>query len=402
MDRPMRSRPVALALLLAALAAAPARAEDAAPPPGAPCVPVKPCEIPDEPAVSVEPAADFAAEARRLFDLLSCRGAPPAGLDAGVVKAFCARQRPALSAYRGGEGARLPAFLAPLRPARLPGAVLYPFGGGDLLGALTAYPDARNITTASPAPAGDPRALDRLRDPARLRPSLDAVRTATAALLRGEQPMRPGSGRGRLGDLPGPLALALTSLAALGYEPVGLRFFRIEPAGTLRYLTASELAAGGKEPGDGAASAFASAELAFVRRGEDPRAPRYFRCLADDLSDPSLARTPGPLAHLASKGPLAVLARAAGDRLARPDFSRLRALLLERTAFMVSDAAGILPPSEARRAGLLQQAYGRCPPAAHPADPALEAERAALFAAARPLPARLGTGAAVVVARRQP
>src|SRR6202042_2908543 len=53
-------------------------------------------------------------------------------------------------------------FLATLRPKDLPGAVVYPFGGGDMVTALATFPDATEITTISLEPAGDIRPMDKL------------------------------------------------------------------------------------------------------------------------------------------------------------------------------------------------------------------------------------------------
>src|SRR5205085_1911637 len=49
-----------------------------------------------------------------------------------------------------------------VRPKGVPGVVVYPFGGGDLVSALATFPDATEITTISLEPAGDIRPVDRL------------------------------------------------------------------------------------------------------------------------------------------------------------------------------------------------------------------------------------------------
>lgn len=371
---------------LAALLALPAAAQGpaAAPPAGGaePCEPVVPCEIPDEAAAPAEGPAELGAEARRLFDLVSCRGAPlAAGLDAKAVAAFCARQSRALATYREGFPAAS-AFLASLRPPGLPTTVVVPFSG-DLLAALATYPDLRNVTTVSPAPAGDPRRLAGL-PPGELGAALERVRAATAPLLRsaGEGPAAAGARRA----FPVQLASFLTALAAHGYEPVGLRCFRVEPSGTLRYLTARELDASGPAPG-----ACASSELTFVKRGEDPRTRlRTHRHLAADLSDAALARSPGVLAHLAGKGELVAAVRGGPPLLWRADHARVRDLLLRQAVLVVSDWTGP-SPRDARKAGLVQEAHGAYQGTAG-ADRARDAELVALFAAqpARPLPLRYG------------
>ncbi|ACL63623.1 conserved hypothetical protein [Anaeromyxobacter dehalogenans 2CP-1] len=338
----------ALATVLAA--ARPAAAQHAPPPAGAPgeppCVPVKPCEIPDEPAPAAEPPAELGAEVRRLFDLVACRGPAPAGLDAQVVGAFCAEQRRALEAFRTGPRAKALEALAPLRPAGLPSTAVVP-GGADLLTALGAFPDLKNVTTFSAAPAGDPRVLAGLA-PERLRQGLAAVRAGAQALLRGEGATARGASRP--GEFPVQLALFLTALAAEGYEPTGLRYFTVQPDGTLRHLGRADLGAG-RAP-------LASSELTFVRRGDDPRTrTRTHRHVAADLSDAALARSPGVLAHLAGKGELSVALGAAGASPWRDDHARVRKLLLERAAMIVS-AGPRLPAALARQAGLSAEERG--------------------------------------------
>lgn len=328
---------------LAALLALPAAAEGTAAPGGeVPCAPVKPCEIPDEPAAAAaEGPADLGAEARALFDLVSCAGAPPAGLDAGVVGGFCAGQRQAIAAYR----ARLPqaaAALARLRPAGLPSTVIQPFGG-DLLAALEAFPDARNVTTVSDTRAGDPRRLLAARPAAALRSDLERLRAASDRLLGA------GGSRGAAAD---PLALDLVALAAHGYQPVGLRYFRLERDGSLRYLTRAELQAT-KGPG-----APAHAELSFVRPGEDPRTRgRTHRLLSGGFTDAALARSPGVLAHLSAKGEVVAMVTGAGPALRRADAGKARELIARQAVWILSDAGAPFPVDGARGA-LVQERQG--------------------------------------------
>jgi hypothetical protein len=307
----MLLRPILLALL--ALLAAPSRAEE-------PCAPVEPCQIGDELAVEEEPA-DLATEVRQLGDLLACQGKVPAGLDAAAVKGFCARLAPAVARREAQVRRPLEALLAPLRPPRVPSAAIYPLAGAELLPALEAFPEARNLTTVSPLPAGDPRPLLALRKPGELRAALDALASDAERLLRGE-PLAKPAGQGIL-------PLLVFALALDGQEPVGLKYFVVEPAGTLRYLGKSELKKG--------AAAYASCELAFARRGAASGAPRYVRHLAADLADSAAA---GPLAHLATKGDVAVLLSRAGALAGEP-YGKLRALLLKRGAFLVTDGAGL-------------------------------------------------------------
>lgn len=335
------------AILLVLLAAGPALGDE-------PCAPVKPCEVPDGgPAGAREGPADFGEQARQLHDLLACRGRLPDGLPPAPVQAFCARQ--AKSATRGGKArAALQSLLQPLRPARLPSAVVYPLSGSDLLSALAAYPDARNLTLTSSLPCGDPRLLPALREPARLSAFLTSVAGEGERLLLGTggEPAPPA----RAGQRQGALPLLLWALAQEGGRPVGLRFFRVEAGGTLRYLGADEIAsmlgaARGPSP-------FESCELAFLRTDEPAGAPpRFVRNLRADLSDAGIAADPGPLEHLAAKGSFgAVLAGAAA--LSDGGHARLRELLLRRAVFTISDGTGPTP-EQVKQAGLVQESHRR-------------------------------------------
>jgi hypothetical protein len=340
----MQARAIFAVALLAALPGLPVHADE-------PCVPVKPCEVPDQGSPQAREAPeDFAEQARQLSDLLSCQGRIPEGLDPAVVKAFCARQT-RLLARRAPDRAALQALLQPLRPVRLPSAAVYPLSGSDLLGALAVYPDARNVTLTSSLPCGDPRVLPSLRDRSRLSAFLAGVAEDGERLLRGNkgEPPPPGAGRGAL-------PLLLWALAADGDEPVGLKLFRVEPAGTLRYLSAAEIAS--MERAAPAPGPFDSCELAFVRRGEPAGTlPRLVRNVRADLSDAGVATDPGPLAHLATKGSFgAVLAGATA--LAGDGFSRLRELVLKRAVFTISDGTGPTP-DQVKQAGLVQESHRR-------------------------------------------
>lgn len=313
-------------LALALLAAGPAVAEE-------PCVPVKPCEVEGPAGPAREAPTDYGEQARQLFDLLSCRGGVPEGLAPAPVKAYCARQ--AKLAARGAEvRAALQAALQPLRPARLPSAAVFPLSDSDLLRALAAYPDARNVTMTSSRACGPPGLPAALREPGRLAAFLTAVADEGEELLRagGGEPVRPARATGRLPALP----LLLWALAVDGDEPAGLKYTRVEPGGTLRYLGATEIASMEKA----APGPFESCELAFLRAGEPAGSlPRLARNLRVELSDAALAKDPGPLMHLESKGSFAaVLAGAAA--ISGDGYSRLRELLLRRAVFAVSDGTG--------------------------------------------------------------
>jgi hypothetical protein len=94
-------------------------------------------------AGSAEPAAhedgaDLIAPALTLFRVAACgeSGEVPARFDRALVDAHCKALRALYDRYRTRWLALAGPFIAGLRPSGLPPRVVYPFGGGDLLGAL--------------------------------------------------------------------------------------------------------------------------------------------------------------------------------------------------------------------------------------------------------------------------
>src|SRR5262249_11295897 len=160
----------------------------------------------------------------------------PAPLDASVVKEHCAGIEKLMARYRKTYVDEAEAFIAKLRPAGLPNKVVYPFGGGDLISALTTYPDAELITTLSLEQAGDPRRIRSL-DKKRLKESLDLIRRTIAPLLAMNDSTSENLMKGQRGDIPGQVAFFVVALAVHGYEPVSLRYFHVQPDGSLHYLS---------------------------------------------------------------------------------------------------------------------------------------------------------------------
>jgi hypothetical protein len=318
---------------------------------------------------------DFIAEARLLFRVGACAGDEPvpAPLDPAIVDAHCAVVREAMQEYRDRYVAVAAPYLAALRPADAPTVVVYPFGGGDLLSALVAFPDATEITMISLEYAGDPRRLPTLTSKAKQR-ALFAVFDET---LR--WPLRGNWGRSRQlqhtqrGALP-TVTYALVALAVHGFEPTSLRYFRLNIDGTIHYQSADEL-----RRLDGARAklldpewfrpdfspAFAHMELRFRPRGGGGE--RVARHLAVNLDDRHLTDDPSLLAHLEAKGRVSAMTRAANYLLWRKDFSRIRDYLTAHLVWMVSDATGI-PPAYAAKAGLEQRTYGTFLGAFRPSD----------------------------------
>ncbi len=384
-----------LALALPALALAQVQAQAQAPSAAADD---RPATAPPAGAAPAEAPADFVAEARVLMRVVACQGdAPlPAGFDVPTHAAFCKRQLKSIAAYRDGYLPRASRFLARLRPAGLPTSVVYPFGGGDLLSALTTYPDATDITTLSLEHAGDPRRLDAIKTKAQLADSLEMIRYTSWGLLNANDSKTENLMKGQRGEIPGQLAFFLSALAVHGYQPISLKFFRIQKDGTLHYFTPSEIAAVEKEDAKllrgkwtepDFSVAFSNSELTFARPGEPPRVHRH---IAWDLSDPAVRKT-GIIKWLEAKGPVAAMTKAASYLLWRDDFSRVRSYLLSHMVFMISDSTGI-PPRYAAKAGFVQETYGTFETSFLEASDEINADFVALWAGQphRALPIRYG------------
>jgi hypothetical protein len=103
--------------------------------------------------------------------------------------------------------------------------------------------------------------------------------------------------------------------------------------------------------------AFTNSELSFRKLG-DPRAPLVVhRHIAANLADNALAGSPLSK-YLESRGRIAAMTKAASYLLWLNNFSTIRNYLLGHAAWMISDSTGI-PPMYARKAGMVQDTYGR-------------------------------------------
>ncbi|HTS71201.1 MAG TPA: hypothetical protein VMO17_19665 [Terriglobia bacterium] len=315
----------------------------------------------------VAPPADFGAEAKLLYRVVACSGdaAVPARLDPQIINAHCQTLKARMARYRRVYLSRAQPFLATLRPDNLPDTVVYPFGGGDLLAALTTYPNARRITTLSLELSGDPRRIMSL-DNKRLSDSLDVVDRSIGGLLTANDSTSETLKSTQQGDLPGQLSYFLVALAVHGYEPVSLRYFRVESNGSLHYYSEGEIR--GMENRLASAQhrewtspdfseAFANSELAFRPvGGQGPL--RIHRHIGANLANSSLKKHPGVLRYLESQGRVAAMTKAASYCLWNSRFSFIRNYLLANMVFMISDGTGI-PPEFAHQAGFVQETYGR-------------------------------------------
>ena len=280
------------------------------------------------------------------------------------VDAHCALFRPALDAYRRYVETAGP-FLTGLQPKDLPTTVVYPFGGGDLLSALTTFPNLSEVTTLSLEHAGDPRRAA-ASDADSLADSLRRFRNDINGLLTMSDSTTENMMDLQRGDVPGQLAFFLVALAIHDQEPVGLRYFRLEPDGEIHYLDEHEIAdieddlakrLNQRWKSPDFSIAFSNVELTF-RPKNQPNAPlRVHRHIAANLMDGPLSMDSSVIAYLEKRGHVTAMTKAASYTLWNPNFSRVRTYLLENMSFMLSDSTGI-PPQYIPAAHFVQETYG--------------------------------------------
>jgi hypothetical protein len=320
---------------------------------------------------------DFAPEVRAMFRVAACGGDEPIpeafARSAHVIDAHCKEMREVYASYKRAWADRAQAFIAKLRPADAPTTAVYPFGGGDLSSALAVFPDATELTTISLEAAGDIRTIDSIKA-GKLAEDLDTITLDLRRLYHAAHSTTKSLQQASHSTLPGTIMMALAGLAVHDMEPVALRYFDVEPDGTLRYLTGDELAQRAEEfaaQKRGAAppkkvthywyeqdSAFGNVEILYKPRGAAAGTPvRTYRHIVANLDDAHLKADNRVLVHLAAKGKVSVMTKAASFLLWYDDFKQIRDYLLGHIAWMISDASGI-PPSYAGPAGYEQITYG--------------------------------------------
>jgi hypothetical protein len=161
----------------------------------------------------------------------------------------------------------------------------------------------------------------------------------------------------RGGALPTQLVFGLSALEVHGFEVEGLRYFRLDDAGTLHYLTDADVAAApdaSTRKADARNRIFANAEVRFRKPGGRTQ---IYRHLQVNLDDDHLRQDPRVIKHLEAKGRIAGMTKAASYLLSWPNFSTIRTYLTSHVVWMVSDATGV-PTRWGKRAGFEYETYG--------------------------------------------
>ena len=312
--------------------------------------------------------ADFISDARLLYRIAACGGSDVVDPSIQkIVDRHCKSIMERMEKFRALYFVKGAAFFEKIEPKDLPKTVVYPFGGGDLLSALVAFPDATEVTTISLELAGDPRRISKLSG-RELDDSLGALRAEIGGLISVGSNTSENLSHQQQNDLPGQVSSFLLGLVAGGYEPVSMRYFTLDDAGEVHYLGQAEIDAADRAAlahkpkslkhdwqNPNFSTAFGNVEIQYRKIGET--ALRTHRHIGWNLGDDYLKTHPQLVLHLEKKGQVAVLVKGASYLLWRGDFKRIRDYLLDHLAWMLSDSTGI-PPRYAKKARMLQDTYG--------------------------------------------
>jgi hypothetical protein len=320
-------------------------------------------DAPAAPAPDAAPpaptGADFLADAKLLYRIAGCADETPVAAPIQqIVDRHCKALAPHIAKFREVYFVNAQKWLAEHVPATVPSTVVYPFGGGDLLSALAAFPKATETTTISLELAGDPRRVSTLT-PKQLDADLATFRKEIGWLIQvGSNTSKNLSAQQR-NNLPGQVTSFLLALAVGGYEPTAMRFFTIDAEGAIEYVEQADIAAdtkttkslSGSWRDPNFAKAFQNVELRFRKKGET--AEQVHRHVAWNLADKELAASPGLLRHLESKGKVTMIVKGASYLLWEKDFSTIRKYILDHLAFMLSDSTAPRVPE------MVQEPWGK-------------------------------------------
>jgi len=299
---------------------------------------------------------EFLDEAKELLVVGACADGTPTKVKPDVVAAHCKKVKAAQDEYKKSWLSVAREFFKTNVPAGIPKTVVYPFAGGDLSTALTVFPDADEITTLALEPAGDPRALGRLTED-QIKGSLAVVATELSSLYTSNFSKTMNMiGAMRGGQLPTQLIFSLSALSMHGYEPTSLRYFKLDAAGNLVYLTSADVQRLEKLKDLGQRNrGFGNVELKFRKLGS--KREQVYRHITANLDNAHLRAWPAPLKHLAKKGRVSAMTKAASYLLSFGDFGTIRKYLIDHVDWMVSDTTGV-PPSYGAPAGYEYETWG--------------------------------------------
>ncbi|HEV7555528.1 MAG TPA: hypothetical protein VGO00_08750, partial [Kofleriaceae bacterium] len=208
---------------------------------------------PEPPPVKTKPGRDFIAEISTLYRVVGCghldqplpesmtRGdAARAAKMQAVVERHCKALQPRMDKYRADYFDKARTWFVAHEPKDLPTSVVYAFGGGDLVSALVAFPDATEITTISLELSGDPRKIETLT-PDQLDAALAGFRKDIGLLIDVGSNLSTSLSDQQRSAIAAQLSSHLLGMATGGYEPVSARYFSVDDSGAIHYFTKEEI-----------------------------------------------------------------------------------------------------------------------------------------------------------------
>ncbi|MCL2776827.1 MAG: hypothetical protein FWD73_02400 [Polyangiaceae bacterium] len=301
----------------------------------------------------------YTKEVQAAFRVAGCGGDDafiPPNIDKEIVDAHCAALEADYAEFKKDWLDVAMPFIEKIRPPSTPSVVVYPFGGGDLVGALATYPNANEITTISLEIAGDVRGILKV-DSTRLSRELAKLRDHLGKLFLKAHSRTLNLDIESHGAIPGEIAFPMAALALHGAVPVTLRYFTIDDDGAFHWLTDDEIEQAVKAGKSGRAGPFANAEIRF-KEPNDANV-RVLRHIAFDLSNKNVTKKPFFLNYLNKHTEVSAMTKAASHLLWDDEnFSILRDWLMTHTSWMISDTTGV-PPRIAKKYGFVQDVYGQ-------------------------------------------
>jgi hypothetical protein len=307
---------------------------------------------------SADAPLEMLDEAKVLMAVGACgKGELPPKVKPETVAAHCKKVTADQEAYKTSWVSVAAPFFKTIVPAGIPKTVVYPFAGGDLSTALTVYPDAEEITTLALEPAGDPRAINRL-DQGDLRRALAVVQSELNWLYKQSYSKTMNMINAmRAGYLPTQLVFSLSALHMHGYELTGMRYFKLDNAGEIVYLTAADVEKLDKIRGVGERNrGYGNVELRFRKPGA--KKDQIYRHIMANIDNNHLGKWDAPLKHLQKKGRVSAMTKAASYLISYGDFSKIRNYLIDNVEWMISDSTGV-PPSYGIPAGFEYETWGK-------------------------------------------
>jgi len=285
-------------------------------------------------------SSDLTAEARHLYGRIVCQGRGPDGP--------CKSLDQAIGAYRSKFLLPMRPWLARRRPRDLPPALLYPFSGGDLISALSIFPDQRQFLHFSLEHGGPATAIRGMSPALELQARWKLVWMARNLLMAGES-FSVDLKKQEQAGLPGTLPLLLVALKVHGGTITGLSYVKIKPDGSVVRYTRAELTTGGpkakrrspKWADPHFSDRFSNVELRFRLPGDTQ--DRSVLHVAANLANKGLAKRPGILALIGRLGRHALMIKAASYLMWGGGFSTIRDTIFAKAVWGISDVSAPYP-----------------------------------------------------------